>query len=129
MRLAIYICLALILTGATCKNWKDQVNIGLSASHEAAKVASRVAEPGWDTKCKAKALECNAKEDKVCSPLRECEKDFRAFNTALKTVHITVASGLVFISLGSKEKAFTALAKAEAALRRLYDLARKHGVM
>jgi hypothetical protein len=118
-----------VLGGAGCAGWKAKATATLAATHEASKAVTKVAHPGWDLRCSTKAKACKAAGDTTCAPLVECEKQFREFNDAIRAVESTIAAALALISLGQEADALSAVLAAGVHLKRVYDLARQHGVL
>lgn len=115
--------------GIGCAGWQTKAQTSLAITHEAAKAASTVGESAFDLKCSNEARKCKAANDTICAQLKKCEGAFKAFNWAVKGVHVACAAGLALVAMGDEGAAALAVAKAAHALRLLYDLARKHGVM
>jgi len=116
------------MLGSGCGGWKASAAATLAATHEAAKAASSIGEPFFDERCSSKAVACKETKDQACEPLKKCAEEFKEFNKAVKSVHSLVAATHMLIALDLKNEALWSVAKAAAALKIVYELARRYGV-
>jgi hypothetical protein len=123
MKIFIFV---IFLTG--CANWKVAVESSLTTVHKATKEVSNVIEPKFDRRCSSIAQQCKAVDDKICKPLANCEKQFKAVNKAIMGVHVAIAAGKSLLALSNEKEAKKAAQKAVAELGKLYYLAKKYEV-
>ena len=89
---SIAIAVLLVLVGCLyfgggCASWQENSAKALNATHLLGVEASKVAEPGYRTKCMAIAAKCKGLP---CAELEVCQEERARINSALKALHYAV---------------------------------------